>query len=48
MTKRKTKDAGSKSQQNLYGKNFSKKSKPKASGSRGRTKRKFATGGKVK
>jgi len=47
MTK-KNKISGSKSQQNLYGKNFFKKSKPKASGSRGRTKRKFAIGGKVK
>ena len=39
--------SGNKSQQNLTGKNFYKKSKPKASGSRGRTKRKFANGGMV-
>ena len=38
---------GNKSQQNLTGKNFSKKSKPKASGSKGTTKRKFANGGMV-
>ena len=40
-TKPKNKLSGNKSQQNLTGKNFSIKSKPKASGSRGRTKRKF-------
>ena len=39
--------SGNKSQQNLTGKNFSKKSKPKASGSKGTTKRKFANGGMV-
>ena len=39
--KPKNKLSGDKSQQNLTGKNFYKKSKPKASGLRGRTKRKF-------
>jgi hypothetical protein len=38
---KKKKLSGNKSQQNLTGKNFYKKSKPKASGLRGRTKRKF-------